>query len=167
MEAEGENYTMEHHVVHQNKVTVYLTPEKEAFHRIASDGWIEEIKLKIQPWRQIEVGQERHMILVMATQSIKDNLKRAKGYLGIDDQDPLPNFTNTHMDLLISNCMGAGNKKFKRNLCELVQIHKPDLLVLMETKVELASMGMFFNQMGFTTSAHVDPIGRSGGIWMF
>ncbi|KAL7169819.1 hypothetical protein ACSBR2_034787 [Camellia fascicularis] len=27
-------------------------------------------------------------------------------------------------------------------------------------------MGMFFNQMGFTTSAHVDPIGRSGGIWM-
>ncbi|XP_028127267.1 uncharacterized protein LOC114323788 [Camellia sinensis] len=70
------------------------------------------------------------------------------------------------MDLLIWNYMGAGNKKFKRNLCELVQIHKPDLLVLMETKVELASMGMFFNQMGFITSAHVDPIGRSGGILM-
>ncbi|KAL7163193.1 hypothetical protein ACSBR2_039314 [Camellia fascicularis] len=63
------------------------------------------------------------------------------------------------MDLLIWNCWGAGNKKVKRNLRELVLIHKPDLMVLMETKVDLASMGMFFNQMGFTTSAHVDPIG--------
>lgn len=36
----------------------------------------------------------------------------------------------------------------------------------METKVEFNSMGMFFNRMGFTTSSHVDPIGRSGGIWV-
>ncbi|KAL7226194.1 hypothetical protein ACSBR1_021345 [Camellia fascicularis] len=27
-------------------------------------------------------------------------------------------------------------------------------------------MGMFFNCMGFTASSHVDPIDRSGGIWL-
>ncbi|KAI8019705.1 hypothetical protein LOK49_LG04G01246 [Camellia lanceoleosa] len=70
------------------------------------------------------------------------------------------------MDLLIWNCRGASNKRFKRNMRELVRIHKSDLLVLMETKVEFSAMGMFFNRMGFTTSAHVDPIGRSGGIWI-
>ncbi|KAI7982836.1 hypothetical protein LOK49_LG15G02533 [Camellia lanceoleosa] len=98
--------------------------------------------------------------------AIEDNLKIAKGHLGIDDRNLLPNHITTHMDLLIWNCRDAGNKKFKRSLRELVQIHKPDMLVLMKTMVELASMGMFFNQMEFTTSAHVDPIGRSGGIWM-
>ncbi|XP_028057277.1 uncharacterized protein LOC114261234 [Camellia sinensis] len=49
---------------------------------------------------------------------------------------------------------------------ELVQIYKPQLVVLMETKVDFKTMGFFFNGMGFTASAHVDPIGRSGGIWM-
>ncbi|KAL7245795.1 hypothetical protein ACSBR2_001015 [Camellia fascicularis] len=97
---------------------------------------------------------------------MEDNLKKAKELLGFVDQMSPPKFNRSSMTLLIWNCRGAGNKKFKKNLRELVQIHKPDLLVLMETKVELASMGMFFNHMGFTTSAHVDPVGRSRGIWM-
>ncbi|KAL7262295.1 hypothetical protein ACSBR1_000638 [Camellia fascicularis] len=70
------------------------------------------------------------------------------------------------MDMLIWNCRGAGNQRFKRTMRELVQIHKPELLILMETKVEFTSVGMFFNCMGFTASAHVDLIGRSEGIWM-
>lgn len=70
------------------------------------------------------------------------------------------------MDLLIWNCRGAGNDRFRRNLSELVQMHKSDMLILMETKVELNSMGMFFNNLGYTASTHVDPIGRSGGIWL-
>ncbi|KAI8001887.1 hypothetical protein LOK49_LG09G02854 [Camellia lanceoleosa] len=61
---------------------------------------------------------------------------------------------------------GAGNKKFKRNLRELVQIHKPEIIVLMETKEELTAMGVFFNCMGFTASTHVDHVDRNGGIWM-
>ncbi|KAI8009523.1 hypothetical protein LOK49_LG06G00526 [Camellia lanceoleosa] len=112
----------------------------------------------------IEVELEKHMLFTMATQTMQDNLKTTKGYLEIADQSPLPNHINTHMDLLIWNCRGAGNKKFKRNLRELVLIHKPDLMVLMETKVNLASMGTFFNQMGFMTLAHVDLIGQSRGI---
>ncbi|CAL5413457.1 unnamed protein product [Camellia sinensis] len=70
------------------------------------------------------------------------------------------------MDMFFWNCRGAGNNKFRRALKELVAMHKTDLVVLMETKVDLSSMGMFFNSLGYIVSSHVDPIGRSGGIWM-
>ncbi|XP_028124558.1 uncharacterized protein LOC114321581 [Camellia sinensis] len=94
------------------------------------------------------------------------NHKATKGYLALNDQDPLPNLFIPSMDMLIWNCRGAGNQRLKRTMRKLVQIHKPDILILMKTKVEFKSMGMLFNCIGFTASAHVDPTGRSGGIWM-
>lgn len=99
--------------------------------------------------------------------SIEDNLQAIRGYLALDSQGPLPQLDLLSMDLLIWNCRGAGNNKFKRNMRDLVQIHKPDLVVLMETKVEFKAMGLFFNGMGFTASAYVDPIGRSGAFGLF
>ncbi|KAL7254736.1 hypothetical protein ACSBR1_008973 [Camellia fascicularis] len=50
---------------------------------------------------------------------------------------------------------------------ELIKSHKPAILILMETKIPYSSMGTFFNNMGFTAATIVDPIGRSGGIWLF
>ncbi|XP_028054929.1 uncharacterized protein LOC114259143 [Camellia sinensis] len=70
------------------------------------------------------------------------------------------------MDMLFWNCRGAGNNKFKRTVKELIKTQKPDIVVLMVTKVALQSMGMFFNTLGFTASPYVDPIGRNRGIWM-
>ncbi|XP_028094913.1 uncharacterized protein LOC114294916 [Camellia sinensis] len=70
------------------------------------------------------------------------------------------------MKLLIWNCRGAGNKVFRRTMKELEKIHRPSIIVLMETKIELSLMGSFFNKLGFTTSSHVDPVGRSVGIWV-
>ncbi|KAF5934299.1 hypothetical protein HYC85_030470 [Camellia sinensis] len=92
-----------------------------------------------------------------------ENHQAIRRYLELDIQNPLPNHDIPSMDLMIWNCRGAGNKKFKRTLRELVQIHKPALVVLMEPKVEFKAMGMYFNCMGFTASTHVDPIRRSGG----
>ncbi|KAI7997893.1 hypothetical protein LOK49_LG10G00683 [Camellia lanceoleosa] len=95
-----------------------------------------------------------------------DRLKVRK-ILGTPDFGPLSSFPNSmSMKLLIWNCKRAGNKVFKRTMKELVQTHKPFILVLMETKVELSSMGQFFNKMGFTASSHVDPMGHNGGIWV-
>ncbi|KAL7224135.1 hypothetical protein ACSBR1_025571 [Camellia fascicularis] len=70
------------------------------------------------------------------------------------------------LKLLIWNCRGAGNKTFKRNLVEILRSHKPEILILMETKVAFSKMGNFFNRLGFTASTIVDPIGRVGGIWI-
>lgn len=48
----------------------------------------------------------------------------------------------------------------------MLRSHKPEVVALLETKVTLNSMGMFFNSFGFTASTHVDPSGRVGGIWV-
>ncbi|KAL7223854.1 hypothetical protein ACSBR1_025335 [Camellia fascicularis] len=107
-----------------------------------------------------------HYISMNPQKSMEANLQAIRGYLKLNDHEPLPSHNIPSMDLLVWTCRGAGNKRFKRNLRELVQIHKPDIIVLMETKVELTTIRMFFNCMGFTTSTHVDPVGQSGGIWM-
>ncbi|KAI8012355.1 hypothetical protein LOK49_LG06G00895 [Camellia lanceoleosa] len=96
---------------------------------------------------------------------MNDNFKAVRSYLALEDQNPLPNQDIPSMDFLIWNCRGVGNKRFKRNMRELVQIHKQDLFFI-ETKMDFNSMEMFFNCMGFTASAHVDPTGHSGDIWM-
>ncbi|KAI8012925.1 hypothetical protein LOK49_LG05G01847 [Camellia lanceoleosa] len=44
---------------------------------------------------------------------------------------------------------------------ELLYLHKPEMLILMETKVTFSSMGNFFNNLGFSASTIVDPVGRS------
>ncbi|KAI8011548.1 hypothetical protein LOK49_LG06G02178 [Camellia lanceoleosa] len=49
---------------------------------------------------------------------------------------------------------------------ELISNHKPEIIILMETKVPFSSMGNFFNNMGFTAATIVDPVGRAGGIWL-
>ncbi|XP_028113326.1 uncharacterized protein LOC114311381 [Camellia sinensis] len=95
-----------------------------------------------------------------------ENQQAIRRYLELDIQNPLPIHDIPSMDLITWHCRGAGNKKFKKTLRKLVHIQKPALVVLMEPKVEFKAMGMYFNCMGFTASTQVDPIGRSGGIWM-
>ncbi|KAL7173640.1 hypothetical protein ACSBR2_032989 [Camellia fascicularis] len=62
------------------------------------------------------------------------------------------------MKMLVWNCRGGGNSVFKRTLRELLKNHNPTIIVLMETKVSLSSMGLFFNNLSFTTSTFVDPV---------
>lgn len=90
---------------------------------------------------------------------------RVRKILGTPDYVPLLSFPKfVSMKLLIWNCKGAGNKAFKHTMKELERNHKPSIIVLMETKVELSSMVLFFSKLGFIASSHVDPVGRSGGI---
>ncbi|XP_028113727.1 uncharacterized protein LOC114311755 [Camellia sinensis] len=70
------------------------------------------------------------------------------------------------LKLLFWNCRGAGNKIFKRNLVEIIRSHKPEILILMETKVAFSRMGNFFNRLGFTASTIVDPVSRVSGFWI-
>ncbi|KAI8028379.1 hypothetical protein LOK49_LG02G01345 [Camellia lanceoleosa] len=99
--------------------------------------------------------------------SMDERYNEVRALLGVPKNSYLPDFHRmSSMDMLFWNCRGASNNTFKRTLKELVRTHKPKILVLMETKVELNSMVMFFNRLGFTASTHFDPVGRSGGIWM-
>ncbi|KAL7197599.1 hypothetical protein ACSBR2_020188 [Camellia fascicularis] len=112
-------------------------------------------------------GSKTHSLRIGSARAMVNDRIRVRKILGTPDFCPLPHFPkSSSMKLLVWNCRGVGNKVFKRNLRELISTHKPTILVLMETKVQLSSMGLFFNKLGFTASTHVDPVGKCGGIWM-
>ncbi|KAL7197601.1 hypothetical protein ACSBR2_020190 [Camellia fascicularis] len=112
-------------------------------------------------------GSKTHSLRIGLTRAMVNDHIRVRKILGTPDFCPLPHFPkSSSMKLLVWNCRGVGNKVFKRNLRELISTHKPTILVLMETKVQLSSMGLFFNKLGFTASTYVDPVGKCGGIWM-
>ncbi|KAI7997086.1 hypothetical protein LOK49_LG10G01813 [Camellia lanceoleosa] len=67
---------------------------------------------------------------------------------------------------MLWNCREAGNKIFCRNFKEIIRTHRLDVVALFETKVLFSSMGLFFNNLGYTASTVVDPVGRVGGIWL-
>ncbi|KAL7201449.1 hypothetical protein ACSBR1_033199 [Camellia fascicularis] len=143
-----------------------LKPEKEASHLVDLD-WKIEVKLKIQPWWHFEASQSRHLVIMKSKLSMEENLLRVTNILGAPKNSKIPNISQMSViDMFFWNCRGAGNNKFRRTLKEMVSTHKPDLLVLMETKMELSSMGMFFNSLGYAVSSYVDHIGRNEGIWM-
>ncbi|KAH7838491.1 hypothetical protein Vadar_027204 [Vaccinium darrowii] len=68
--------------------------------------------------------------------------------------------------IIVWNCRGAGNNRFKSNFSDMIRQHRPEIVALLETKVSLQSMGNFFHKMGFTRDISTDPDGRSGGIWI-
>ncbi|XP_028089827.1 uncharacterized protein LOC114290144 [Camellia sinensis] len=87
--------------------------------------------------------------------------------MGTPDFCPLPLYLNlSSMKMLVWNCHGAGNSVFKRTIRDLLKSHNPSIIVLIETKVQLSSMGLFFNNLGFAASTFVDPVGKCGGIWL-
>lgn len=70
------------------------------------------------------------------------------------------------MDIITWNCRGTLNNNFRMEFSNLMWIHSPDVIALMETKVPFTAMGNFFNRFNLSESVIVDPEGRSGGIWL-
>ncbi|KAI8013982.1 hypothetical protein LOK49_LG05G02478 [Camellia lanceoleosa] len=98
--------------------------------------------------------------------SMEDDHRRIHSIIRDLESDP-PNLPSMDLlKLLFWNCRGAGNKNFKRNITEILRTHKPEILILMETKVLYSKMGNFFNRLGFTASIIVDPVGRVCGLWI-
>ncbi|KAI7990425.1 hypothetical protein LOK49_LG12G02459 [Camellia lanceoleosa] len=116
--------------------------------------------------RETDAHNIKHIVLVKPLETLEDSLKMAKIVLGLTEEEEIPQFHLSSMVILLWNCRGAGNDRFKRNMRDIVRLHKPSMIILLETKVELNTMGMYFNHLGFMVSTHVDPIGRNGGIWM-
>lgn len=68
--------------------------------------------------------------------------------------------------IIVWNCRGAGNDRFRTNFKDLIRQHSPEIVALLEPKVNFQSMGSFFHNLGFTRNSYADPNGRSGGIWV-
>ncbi|XP_050238444.1 uncharacterized protein LOC126687935 [Mercurialis annua] len=71
------------------------------------------------------------------------------------------------MSILSWNCRGLGNPRTVRVLMDLVQVHKPVLVFLMETMINEAKVYKVCQKIGFEGSCIVSGSGHGGGLALF
>ena len=70
------------------------------------------------------------------------------------------------MNFIIWNCNGASSNRFIRTLWDVINMHKPILLGLLETKCSRGQADKICNSLGFDYWCRVEALGLSGGIWL-
>lgn len=70
------------------------------------------------------------------------------------------------MKIFSWNCRGAGSSQFVRVMKDLAKLHKPDIIVVMETRCGGPKAEKIIKKIGFDDFVKVDAIGFSGGIWV-
>ena len=102
-----------------------------------------------------------------ATTTTLESQQRVRLITGWHKKEKLPLLPDyPSMKLLFWNCRGAGNINFKNTMADLHRDQSPDVIMLFETKVLFQSTKMYFDQLGFSESIIMDPVGRVGGIWV-
>jgi ribonuclease HI len=71
---------------------------------------------------------------------------------------------NTTPKIFVWNCRGATNTSFYRYCKQYVDIHKPCLLVIMETRCDPSKLSRTFKLLGFDALAVTEVQGYAGGI---
>lgn len=67
---------------------------------------------------------------------------------------------------LVWNVRGAGGLEFRRVFHETIAQHKPNLVILTETRLSGERAQNTINSLGYEKHYKVDAMGFSGGIWM-
>lgn len=70
------------------------------------------------------------------------------------------------MNILSWNVRGTAEADFKCNFQELVSSHQPDIVILMETRVNGERANRIIASLGFDYYTKVDAIGFAGAIWV-
>lgn len=68
------------------------------------------------------------------------------------------------MIMIMWNCRGAANSDFLVEFKDLVAFHKPQLVILYETKVARPRADTIFSKLGFPNFLKYDSEGLSGGL---
>lgn len=154
------------HPIKAQMARIHLDPEREVAHLAEIAWWMNGVNLEILLNRRNVDGDKIHMLVVNPLRTEQQNRAVINRILGDTEISFEEDFFMTAFDILVWNCRGAGNMNFRRHFTALVQNHKPEIVALMETKVDISSMDMFFSNLGFTATSYVDPVGRTGGIWL-
>lgn len=68
--------------------------------------------------------------------------------------------------ILVWNCRGANSTHFFVNIRELVSVYKPNILVIVETRVHCKRVWPNLEKLLFVGLIVVEEVGFSGGIWV-
>lgn len=70
------------------------------------------------------------------------------------------------MKIVVWNCRGAGSRDFRRHAKELLRNHKPEVFILIETRVRNCKAEKIIRKLGLGGCFKSPPEGISGGIWI-
>lgn len=70
------------------------------------------------------------------------------------------------MKIIIWNSRGVLKPNFQSHIRDLVQIHDPAIMVIMETKLGGARAKEITDRLPFDGAIHTETIGYSGGLWL-
>lgn len=65
------------------------------------------------------------------------------------------------------NCWGAGAKNTQLYIKDILHVHKPCLMALLETRVSSSHAQALLARSYFTNLEYVEVVGYAGGIWVF
>lgn len=84
-------------------------------------------------------------------------------------EDRIPNIApdNLPISCMVWNVQGAGNTAFTSALKEVVRMHKPNVLALIETHMGGNQAQKIASIIGYGGHTRVDAMGFSGGIWIY
>lgn len=71
------------------------------------------------------------------------------------------------MNCLIWNCQGAVSKVFRRTLREMICVHKPSIIALVEPMTSGSQADNICKGFHYANWIRVEAIGFSWGIWIF
>ena len=70
------------------------------------------------------------------------------------------------MNIIAWNCRGARKAAFRSHVRELVRIHDPAILIVMETRVGGDRAKAITDDLPFDGAIHTDTMGYAGGLWL-
>lgn len=145
-----------------HKVRWFLEAENEAIHLAGVAWWTEEVSLNLKTKEQFLDSMIPHKVSVKPFRKKRPTLVDWGNILYPPGNIPLDSdFLMDNYKILVWNCRGAGNNRFKSNFSDIVRQHRPEIVALLEPKVSLQSMGLFFKNLGFVRDSFIDPNSRS------
>lgn len=70
------------------------------------------------------------------------------------------------MKLLVWNCRGTSRRGFAVALRNLLNMHKPEMVVLLEARISGANARRMIKSLGLKCFELVEAMGSVGGIWI-
>lgn len=71
------------------------------------------------------------------------------------------------MKLIAWNCRGAASASFRAALGDIIHVRKPDILLLLETRMQSEGADWILDRFHFTEMVAVEARGFAGGLWCF
>nr|POE86178.1 hypothetical protein CFP56_07285 [Quercus suber] len=76
-------------------------------------------------------------------------------------------FRTLPMKILVWNCRGMSSQNFRRSFADLSRVYRPDIVVIMETRISGQRAEDVNSSLGFNSVRRFDATGFRGGIWVF